>query len=245
VTAARALVVRSGSHPFPRPESGAGLELVERVSHEVEPVEVDAEDLAARADYVIFTSQVAVARVLDGELGASVRRCNGQVVAVGLATADAIRARGLAPAIVAEGSAESVLDALPARLDGLRVLLPRGEDASPLLPGALRFRGADVRAVVVYRKTPNPPDPALAAEILENPFAAFCATSPSAAEWLFDTVGAAAGQALRAVPAVALGEATLQCLSARGVAAIVLAEQARFSAAARLLAALATGPPGQ
>lgn len=241
----RVLVVRSGSNPFPRPEPDAGIELVERVSHTIEPVDVSEAELGIPADLAIFTSQVAVARVLDGGLGFAFRRSGAEVVAVGAATAESLRVRGVTPAIVAEGSAESVLEALPARLEGRRVLLPRGEDASPMLAGALRFRGADVTAVVVYRKIPNPPDTSLADEIVARPFAAFCATSPSAAEWLFDTVGPAAGRGLRATPAVALGDATLQSLASRGVAGIVLAEEARFPAAARLLTALATGPPGK
>jgi uroporphyrinogen III methyltransferase/synthase len=223
------------------------IEILERVSHRIEPLEPDPPELAAAADLAVFTSQVAVAQGLAGSGGQALRRClaSARIVAVGPATAAALRSAGLVPELVAGGSAESVLAVLPERLAGLRVILPCGEDASTAFPQALQERGATVTRRVVYRKVANPPDAALAAEILERPFAAFCATSPAAARWLFEGAGARGVERLRATPAVALGPSTRVFLADRGVARIEVAEEAAFSSALRLLETLATGPAGK
>ena len=245
--ALRALVVRSGARSVLENAPAPRIEILERVSHRIEPVEVAASDFGAAADLAVFTSQVAVGHGLAGRTGEALRRClaAARIVAVGPATAAALRSAGLAPEVVAGGSAQAVLAALPERLDGLRVLLPCGEDATAALPQALRERGAAVTRCVVYRKVANPRDAALAAEILERPFAAFCATSPAAARWLFEGAGARGVERLRETPAVALGPSTRAFLADRGVARIAVAEEAGFSSALRLLETLATGPAGK
>jgi len=243
----RALVVRSGARSVLESEAPASIEILERVSHRIELLEADSSQLAAPADLAVFTSQIAVALGLAGRGGPALRRClaAARIVAVGPATAAALRSAGLVPEVIAGGSVESALEVLPERLEGLRVILPCGEDASTALPQALQERGAAVTRWVVYRKVANPPDAALAVEILERPFAAFCATSPAAARWLFEGAGARGLERLRATPAVALGPSTRAFLAERGVARIEVAEEAAFSSALRLLETLATGPPGK
>ena len=81
-------------------------------------------------------------------------------------------------------------------------------------------------------------------EIVERPFAAFCATAPSAAQWLFEGLGPEAEARLRATPAVVLGMSTLRWLDARGVTRIEVAPEASFAAAAQRLEALATAGRG-
>jgi uroporphyrinogen-III synthase len=243
----RALVVRSGARSVLESGAPASIEILERVSHRIEPLEPDPSDLAAPADMAVFTSQVAVAQGLAGRGGEALRRClaAARIVAVGPATAAALRSAGLVPEVIAGGSAESLLAALPEGLEGLRVVLPCGEDASAALPRALQERGAAVTRRVVYRKVSNPPDSALAAEILARPFAAFCATSPAAARWLFESAGPRGLEQLRTTPAVALGPSTRAFLADRGVVRIEVAEEAAFSSALRLLETLATGPAGK
>jgi len=250
VSAPRVLVVRSGGNPFARLDVGAGVELVERSSHTIVPVAVPAEALSGPADLVIFTSQVAVERVLgDASLAAAVRSAasgaGSRVVAVGEATAAALARRGLPAQIVAGGSAEAIMASLPRHLDGASALLPCGDDGAADIDEALRSRGARVERVVVYRKVPQPTDKALSEEIERSPFAAFCATSPSAARWLFASVSGSAAQKLRATPAVVLGRFTRRYLESHGVEHIAVADEPRFDAAARLLERLATGAPEQ
>jgi len=239
----RVLVVRSGANPFLSMEGSGAVEVVERVSHSIEPVEPPEEAFAEPADLAIFTSQVAVERVAgDPRLLSrfSQATSGARLAAVGPVTAEALRRRGIEPALVAAGSGEALLEALPERLEGCRVLLPCGEDAAPELPDGLRRRGASVRRAVVYRKVARHRDEALEREILERPFAAFCTTSPSAAQWLFEGLGDPAADRLRATPAVVLGRFTRRFLEARGVGRISVASEQRFSSALSLLEELAT-----
>ncbi|HEY1433816.1 MAG TPA: uroporphyrinogen-III synthase [Thermoanaerobaculia bacterium] len=243
----RALVVRSGARSLLDAAPPLRVEIVERVSHTIAMVPAAAEALEFRADLAIFTSQVAVAMGLGGANGALLRPAlaAARIVAVGTATAAALREAGVVPEIVGGGSADSLLAALPARLAGVGVLFPCGEDASPALDAALRRRGAAVSRCVVYRKTPKPPDAALGAELVERPFAAFGTTSPAAARWLFEQAGPEALERLRETPAMALGPSTRAFLAERGVRRIEVAGDARFESALRLLEALATSAPGQ
>lgn len=240
----RVLIVRSGANPFARLPTRTGLEIVERVSHSIAPLPVPPAVFDRHEDYVVFTSQVTVERLLgdvDAVLAQAVRRviAGAKLVAVGPATEGALRRHGLFPDVVARGGAESVLERLPRRLEGIQVLHPCAEDASPELAEGLHRRGATVTRVPVYRKVPTPPDPELAREIVENPFRAFCVTSPSAATWLFHQLPAEAALRLRETPAVVLGPYTRRYLESHGVEQIAVTDEARFDAAAKMLEALA------
>ena len=166
-----------------------------------------------------------------------------QVAAVGEATASVLRDIGVEPSFVAEGSAGSLLAVLPERLRGKRFLLPCAEDASLALSEALTRRGADVERVVVYRKEPRRLDPGVDEGLLAHPVAAFCATAPSAASWLFGGLSQAAARLLRTTPAVALGAATRRRLESLGVSDVRLATPATFESAAGILAELAAASP--
>ena len=241
----RVLVVRAGANPFVHVGPSASVDVVEVVSHAIEPLEPPADAAGDGADLVVFTSQVAV-EMLQGAPGLAARlRAAGaraRVAAVGPATAEALRRLGWPADLVAEGSGDSVLHALPPRLDGQRVLLPCGEDAAPDLADGLRSRGASVRRLVVYRKRARPRDPNVDRDVLARPFAAFCTTSPSAAAWLFDGLAADAAARLRETPAVVLGRFTRRLLEGRGVGRIVVTPEASFPAALRLLEQLAAAP---
>jgi len=192
---------------------------------------------------VIVTSQTAVEQIARDARNADVLRRGletGTLVAVGEATAEALRRNGLPPDHVAAGSARSMLEGLSASLAGRRVLWPCGEEASVDLDQLLHERGARVRRVVLYRKRAAPPNPALSADVLERSPAAFCPTSPAAADWLFGGLTAPAAERLRKVPAVALGPSTLEKLAALGVERVELSDEARFGSAASALARLAS-----
>lgn len=242
----RVLVVRSGEGPFPSSGGEARLDVVERVSHTIETVE-PGPAVSGSFGLAVFTSRIAVRRGLAGPAGEALRRAieTARIVAVGEATAEALRARDVAPDLVAAGSAQAVLDDLPERLDGVKTLLPCGEDASPHLYRVLAARGADVTRCIVYRKISRPPDRDLESEILDQPFRAFCATSPAAARWLFESAGARGLDVLLATAAVALGPSTRAYLEHRGVSRISVPNRPGFHDALGLLAALATSPPGQ
>jgi uroporphyrinogen III methyltransferase/synthase len=245
----RALVVRSGAIPgmaFPRPNDPGRLEVVEIVSHAVFALEPALEPLVQPARLAIFTSQIAVALLLEDPARANLFRTSlvgGQVAAIGDSTAEALRSRGIPPDIVAAGSGASLIDLLPARLDGWRVLLPRGEDATDELPEELGHRGARLAPFVMYRKNPVPRDPDLDRDLVLHPFSAFCTTSPSAAKWLFAGATESSAARLRETPAVVLGRFTARYLESHGVARVELAPEASFVSALALLETLAAAPP--
>lgn len=243
----RVLVVRSGTRSVLEDGVPEGIEVVERVSHSVEAVPDAASWPAEPPDLVVFTSRIAVAHAFGEAAPAELRRRLGRAraAAVGRVTADALRAAGREPEIVADGSAAALLDALPAAMAGTRVLWPCGEDADAALAEELARRGARVERRVVYRKVAAPPDPALARDILARPFAAFAATSPAAVRWLWDGIGDGERARLRGTPAVALGSATRAALAERGISRIEIAATASFGEALRTLAALAAGAGAQ
>ncbi|MGE5275941.1 MAG: uroporphyrinogen-III synthase [Acidobacteriota bacterium] len=247
MTRPRVLIVRSGANPFASVGDSAAVDVVEKVSHSIEAVAPPERAEPGSADLAVFTSQVAVERVAaDPRLAwllQATRRAS-RVAAVGPATAEALRARGIRPHVVGTGSSERLLEQLPTRLDGWRVILPCGEDAPRDLAEGLRLRGAHVDRFDVYRKVARARDAGLESEILERPFSAFCATSPSAAEWLFEGLAESAAERLRSTPAVVLGRFTRRFLEARGVGRIFVTPDARFASALSLLEELATASGG-
>ena len=161
---------------------------MEYVSHTIEPVATEPRDWTGGFDTVIVTSQTAVERIARDAAHAEAFGAvleSATLIAVGEATAELLRLHGYEPDDVAAGSARSVLEGLSASAAGRRVLWPSGAEASLDLVSLLGERGARVRRVVLYRKQPTPQGPGLSAEVLVRRPAAFCATSPAAADWLF------------------------------------------------------------
>ena len=74
------------------------------------------------------------------------------IVAIGPATAEAIREKGIQPDFVPEEYiAESIADGLvKLGVKGKRILLPRAQEAREVLPNKLREAGATVDIVPVY-----------------------------------------------------------------------------------------------
>lgn len=147
-----------------------GADVLEFPTIEILPVAPVTFPNPAEFDWIVFTSVNAVdcwfGLLMDS--GDDVRALGkARICAIGPATADAVRARGLRIDLVpGEYVAEAVAEALQAAepsLAGKRFLLPRGDLARAMLPDALRGAGADVTEVVVY-KTAMPADAAAAAD---------------------------------------------------------------------------------
>ena len=83
-----------------------------------------------------------------------------KLAALGTATAESLKQRGLIADLTAgEFTSDGLLAAMPADLSGARVLLPRGDGASPGLVAGMRERGATVDEVVLYEsRAPAEPD---------------------------------------------------------------------------------------
>jgi uroporphyrinogen III methyltransferase/synthase len=228
---------------FPRPAEPGRLEIVEKLSHTVVPLAADLSPLTSDepAGLAVFTSQIAVRFLLGEPEHARLFHeaiAGGRVAAVGEMTAESLRSFGIQPDIVAAGSGASVLDRLPARLDRMRVLLPRGDDATRDLPEGLEARGARLEPIVLYSKKARPRDPELDRDLEGGggkPFAAFFVSSPSAGHWLFHGATENAVAALRATPAVVLGRFTERYLESHGIDRIETAPEASFPSALEVL----------
>jgi uroporphyrinogen III methyltransferase/synthase len=144
-------------------------------------------------DWIVFTSGNAVTYFLqrvERRLPCVPKKL--KICAVGQATADQLSAYHLRVDLIPEQStADSVLDALPDELDGMKVLLPCGNLARQTLPDGLRRRGALVDRVIVYHTTPiKPMDDRLRQELLSQSVDMVTFTSPSTAESLTRWLGA-------------------------------------------------------
>lgn len=104
--------------------------------------------------WVIFTSANAVALFWDWLQAAGVDPAtlrDRSVAAIGPATAEALRQRGLEPEFVPEDYVgEALAEGLP-QVAGRRILLPRAAGSRPALPEILERRGAQVDEFHLYR----------------------------------------------------------------------------------------------
>lgn len=244
MTQPRLLVVRSGERPFSEWGEKPDAEILERESHMVETAAVSVDALKPPFNLAVFTSQAAVERLLaQGDLNNAFQSGlpGGRVAAVGPGTAGALRRGGVEPGLVGESSAQSILAGLPESLKDWRVIWPCGEDASDALSQELSRRGARVEKLVLYRKRPRPADVDLARNILEQPLAAFCITSPAAGEWLLKDMDPKAIGVLQAVPGVVLGPSSRRFLEGRGFTDVRTCSPQTYAGAAAMLARLAVG----
>lgn len=109
-------------------------------------------------DWVIFTSVNGVKHFWNQlqEIGLDARVFGGlQVAAIGPATAEALRCRGINPDFVPEKYvAEHVISGLLERgIAGKKVLIPRARVAREVLPQELANAGAEVQVLPVYETT--------------------------------------------------------------------------------------------
>jgi uroporphyrinogen-III synthase len=124
----------------------------------LEPADPGPMDAAAREidsfDWVIFTSRQGVESFVERLVAVGRRPADlnaRKVAAIGPATADALRAHGIAPALVpAEYVAEAILAEI-GDVKGSRMLLPRADIARAALADGLTERGAQVVEIAAYR----------------------------------------------------------------------------------------------
>ncbi|CAN5641911.1 hypothetical protein BH20ACT14_BH20ACT14_13270 [soil metagenome] len=147
----------------PREQAGPLADALERFGAtvvalplvEIAPIE-DASALDAALarlesyDWVVFTSANGVAGVRE-RLAGKLLPEGTRVAAVGPATAEAVRTLGLEAAFVPDRFAAEEIAAGLGPVQGVRILLPQADIASPNLADELRSRGAVVDAVAAYR----------------------------------------------------------------------------------------------
>lgn len=191
--------------------------------HAVPTVVTEAAPVAAADlegyDWIVVTSATGVAAL--PALPAGVRWA-----AVGPATADALRRRGVEPEVVPEIAIGTAIAATLPDPAGRRVLLARADAAAADLPEALRRRGAEVVELAVYRTVEGPPASRapLSAALADPDVRAVVFTSGSAVRGF---VGLGGGNDL---PAVTIGPRTTEAAGRAGFE--ILAEASEPSVAA-------------
>lgn len=127
----------------------------------------------ATYDWVVFTSANGVEAFFDrlSAVQPAGRVSVQKLAAIGPATAESLRERGLEPDVVPEKHvAEEVFRAIAAtgEVAGRRFLLPRADIAREALPELLRAAGAIVDAVAAYRTLSNDEEMLRAASLVER-----------------------------------------------------------------------------
>lgn len=182
--------------------------------------------------WVVFTSQNAVQIVLDRLVawGLTPRVFSStQVAAIGTATADALKQRGLIPALVpdefvAESLAAALIERSGGSLAGTRVLIPSAEDAREALAAGLRQRGATVENIPVYRTVPVTADYGeLISDIIARRVDAVTFTSSSTVRSFVDLVGSEVATSGRFVTAT-IGPITAGTARELGLSDVIEAE---------------------
>ena len=171
-------------------------------------------------DWVVFTSQNAVGAFLDRAQAHAARTEDLErlrIAAIGPATGQALRSRGLRPSLepqrfvaeaLVEAFAEHVAGAAGGDLRGTRILLPRAADARSVLPDGLRALGASVDVVPVYRvERERDHDPEMWRR-LSGGADAVTFTSPSTVRNFVELLGADASRVLGGALVACIGPVT-------------------------------------
>jgi len=159
----------------------------------------DAARHLGRYDWIVFTSANAVERfvevVLEENAGEIRAFSRARIAAIGPATREAVERWHLGVALQpTRYVAEEVVAAMAKAddLEGMRILIPRAEQAREVLPGGLRKAGARVDVIPVYRTVAD--RPANAPEIIKGLLAgrvdAITFTSSSTVTYFVRAVGA-------------------------------------------------------
>ena len=162
-----------------------GADVVEAPAIRIEPLDAEVPDLA-QFDLLCVTSPNGADELLRRVRDA--RALAGPVIAaIGPGTARALAAHGIVADIVPERSvAEALVEALR-DVPVTNALIARAQEARDLLPDALRERGAQVTILPLYRTVAEPLDEAARAAVLGADYATF--TSASSARFFHAAAG--------------------------------------------------------
>ena len=198
-------------------------------------------------DWIIFTSVNGVAAFAEW-LAATERdwrAVRSRVAAIGPATAQALRERGLRPDFI---PTEFVAEAVAAQIGdvaGKRVLLPRADIARPALANLLRAQGATVDEVAAYRTITPPLDPAAVTRALSDPWPdAITFTSSSTVRGLVEALGGRdPAEALAGIVIACIGPITADTAQSYGLEPDVVATEYTMEGLTTALAAALAHPP--
>ena len=209
----------------------AGARVIERPAIEIVPVEDWTEvDRAAsnlpNYDWLIFTSSNAV-ELFMRRLQALGLTCSTPIAVVGAGTAGTLGTWNLTPSCVPHNfRAEGLLEAFPANLLGVRILIPRAEIGRELLPEELRSRGAAVDVLTVYRTVKASGLTDLRTSLRDEQIDVVVFTSPSAVRYFGEELGDDLVSNLRNIPIAVIGPVTGEAVKAAGLKTFLEPERA-------------------
>ena len=118
--------------------------------HDFSPLDSALRNLG-QFDWLIFTSQNAVAAVADRLSFLNLTTRPHRIAAVGKTTADAAKAARFAVTLTGYGTAADLVRELANEFSGKRILLPHSDRAAASLITQLQNTGVEVTEVVAYR----------------------------------------------------------------------------------------------
>jgi uroporphyrinogen III methyltransferase/synthase len=217
----------------------SGAQVLQFPTIEIAPPEsFDALDRAvlSRYDWLIFTSTNGVHFFFERLFanGKDARAlASAKIAAVGQATAEALRARGLAPDLVPERFISTeLLPLLAEDQRGIRTAVIRAEEGRDELLTELRRRGGDVELVVAYRTVAAEYDlDELRALIASDAIDAITFTSASTVEHFFAKLSEEErSRVLKRVVVASIGATTSDAIARYGRAPDVVAPAATVQA---------------
>lgn len=205
--------------------SGLGAEVIIFPSIKIEPLKnFSALDREIKGlggyDWVIFTSSNGVEVFFDrlNKLGLDSRRFgSAKVAAIGPATAEALRARGVEADLVPEKYiSESILKAL-GKVKGQKILLPRAALARDMLNAGLKQAGALVTEIPTYDTLPDRGNLAeLRRLLVEGAVSLITFTSSSTVTGFLESFKGADKKLLKGVALGSIGPITTGTMKAKG-----------------------------
>ncbi len=171
-------------------------------------------------NWVIFTSTNGVEVFFNRlkKLGLDARRFgSAKVVAIGPATAEALRARGVeADLVPGKYVSEEILKAL-GKVKGLKILLPRAAAARDMLNAGLKKAGALVTEIPTYNTLPDRGNlPELCRHLEEGTVSLITFTSSSTVTGFLESFKGADKKLLKGVAIGSIGPVTSGTLKAAG-----------------------------
>ena len=173
-------------------------------------------------DWVIFTSVNGVEfffkRLLaQGKDARALSRA--RIAAIGAATAEALKARGLLVDLMPqEFRAEGLIEALEREgVSGSQILIPRAREAREILPERLKELGAEVEVVPAYETVLPEEEAEAARRALKEGVDAVTFTSSSTVKNLLRMLGEEAKELLKGVVLASIGPITSETLRRAGL----------------------------
>lgn len=205
-----------------------------------------AMDKLGSYDWMIFTSTNGVERFFDRLFGKGLdaRAFNSaKIAAIGASTAASLKKFGiLADEVPAEFRAEGILAALEGQIRaGMKILIPRAQEAREILPEMLRKTGADVDVAPVYKTVTGDADAEKLKKMLadgEVDIVTF--TSSSTVTNVVSLLGGT--ELLRDVQVACIGPITAKTCEDQKIAVHTIAEEYTISGLTEAVRQMAAGP---